>query len=53
MSTLALRRLVWGTLAIATVAFWTLALIGAATLLTAPACLSVWHGATTPLAVSR
>lgn len=44
MSELTLRRMVWGGLAIWTVTFWALAIIGAQSLIQAPECPSVWDG---------
>lgn len=53
MNTVALNRLVWGGLGLLCVLFWTLALIGAASLFGEPECPSVWEAAKTPMAGPR
>lgn len=53
MSTETLCRIVWGTLGLFCVGFWSLAIIGARSLTVAPECPSVWEAAKTTMAGPR
>ena len=46
-------RFIWTAILITGAIVWALALIGAASLITPPACPSVWEAAKTALPVSR